>query len=210
MQKKESGTTRESASGGPGNGHNEALAKARRAKFESTPKKKTSSGRSGSMHVMLFAIAAILVIGAGALFVLPALGQGAQTGASAAAASSAAPATTAPDGTIQIAASILDDNKAHFYAYDNKGQKIPYFVLKSSDGVVRAAFDACEVCYQAKKGYHQDGDEMVCNNCGRRFPSKDINVITGGCNPIPLKIKTGGGTVIINPSDIAADGASYF
>ena len=28
---------------------------------------------------------------------------------------------------------------------------------------------------------------MVCNNCGKAFPSDQINVITGGCNPIPLE-----------------------
>ena len=27
---------------------------------------------------------------------------------------------------------------------------------------------------------------MVCNNCGKVFPSDQINVVTGGCNPIPL------------------------
>ena len=62
-----------------------------------------------------------------------------------------------------------------------------YFVLKSSDGTVRAAFDACDVCYAQKKGYQQEGDEMVCGNCGQRFPSAQINEVEGGCNPSPIE-----------------------
>ena len=61
-----------------------------------------------------------------------------------------------------------------------------YFVLADKNGKVRAALDACEVCFAQKKGYQQEGDTMVCNNCGQVFPSDQINVVTGGCNPIPL------------------------
>jgi hypothetical protein len=46
--------------------------------------------------------------------------------------------------------------------------------MKSADGVIRAAYDACDVCYRERKGYHQEGDDMVCNNCGRHFPSTSI------------------------------------
>ena len=72
----------------------------------------------------------------------------------------------------------------------------------SSDGVVRAAFDACDVCFREKKGYSQDGDLMVCNNCGLVFPSERINIEKGGCNPAPLERKTVGNNVLISVSDI--------
>ena len=62
------------------------------------------------------------------------------------------------------------DGKAHFYSYDAGGTQVKYFVLKSSDGKVRAAFDACDVCFAQKKGYQQEGDEMVCGNCGQPLP----------------------------------------
>jgi uncharacterized membrane protein len=50
---------------------------------------------------------------------------------------------------------------------------------------------------------------MVCNNCGRRFPSVRINEVRGGCNPAPLKRKMEQGNVIIQVADIL-QGKSYF
>ena len=73
---------------------------------------------------------------------------------------------------------------AKFFDYklaDNK--PVRFFVMKSSDGVYRAALDACDTCYHAKKGYHQEGDDMICNNCGLHFHSSQINEVHGGCNP---------------------------
>jgi uncharacterized membrane protein len=58
--------------------------------------------------------------------------------------------------------------------------------VRSKDGVIRAAVDACDVCYRAGKGYVKDGGVMVCENCGMRFPLARINVVKGGCNPAPL------------------------
>jgi len=81
--------------------------------------------------------------------------------------------------------------------------------LKSADGVVRAAFDACDVCWRSGKGYTQDGDEMVCKNCGRRFASNRINDVQGGCNPAPLNRSVEGDHLIIQAEDIVR-GRAYF
>jgi len=121
----------------------------------------------------------------------------------------AASATTAAGGDVKIALAEVSDGKAHFYSYDAGGVEVKYFVLKSSDGVVRAAFDACDVCFAQKKGYHQEGDEMVCNNCGRRFPSTKINVLEGGCNPSPLDRIEDGSQLVIATSALQA-GVQYF
>ena len=103
----------------------------------------------------------------------------------------------------------FDDYKAHHYTYMHEGRPIEFFVLKSKDGVVRAAFNACDVCFLSKKGYTQDGDEMVCNNCGRRFPADQINDVHGGCNPSPLSRIVEGDTLVIQVEDIV-DGLGYF
>lgn len=116
---------------------------------------------------------------------------------------------TAQDGIIQLPVGDFTDNKAHFYTFQDAGKIIPFFVLRSYDGVIRAAFDACDVCYAAKKGYHQEGDEMVCNNCGTRFPSNKINEVKGGCNPGPLTREVKGDSVVIQVTDVQA-GAVYF
>jgi uncharacterized membrane protein len=105
--------------------------------------------------------------------------------------------------------SLFDDNKARHYVYKGKDVTIKYFILKSSDGIIRAAYDACDVCWPAGKGYYQDGDVMVCRNCGRRFASVLVNVVKGGCNPAPLKRRIEGDQLVIHINDIL-EGKQYF
>lgn len=120
-----------------------------------------------------------------------------------------ATAATAPGGDVTIPLSEIADGEAHFYTYDADGTEVRYFVMKSSDGEYRAAFDACDVCYAQKKGYHQEGDEMVCNNCGRRFPSDKINVLEGGCNPSPVDRTVAGDHLVLDAQDLQT-GVQYF
>jgi hypothetical protein len=119
------------------------------------------------------------------------------------------PLVEAQNGAVRLALSTFDDYQAHHYTYMHEGRSIEFFVLKSKDGVVRAAFNACDVCFNARKGYTQDGDDMICNNCGRRFPADQINVVHGGCNPSPLDRTVEGDTLIIEADDIVA-GQRYF
>jgi len=105
---------------------------------------------------------------------------------------------------------MFDDGKArHFQFQFDDGILVKYFVLKSSDGVIRAAFDACDVCWPGGKGYYQNGDHMVCRNCGRRFISVKVNVVKGGCNPAPLERKVAGSNLVIQVKDIR-EGRQYF
>ncbi len=97
----------------------------------------------------------------------------------------------------------VDDGKAHYFNVKADDDiMVSFFVLKSSDGVIRAAIDACDVCYRSGKGYVQEGDFMVCTNCGRRFASTRINEIKGGCNPAPLNRKIIGKNLVIEMKDI--------
>jgi uncharacterized membrane protein len=110
---------------------------------------------------------------------------------------------------VTLPASLFADGKARHFEHVAGDFRIKYFVLKSSDGVIRAAFDACDVCWPAGKGYYQEGDHMVCRNCGRRFASVLVNEVKGGCNPAPLNRKVENGKVIIEVKDIV-DGRQYF
>jgi uncharacterized membrane protein len=102
------------------------------------------------------------------------------------------------------------DGKARHYTYDAPGGIIiKYFIVKSSDGAIRAAFDACDVCWPSGKGYQQEGDNMVCRNCGKKFASKLVNEVKGGCNPAPLKRTVKGDKLVIQAKDIL-DGRNYF
>ncbi len=103
----------------------------------------------------------------------------------------------------------VNDGKAHFYRYVKEGDQVDFFLLKSTDGMLRAAFDTCDVCFREKKGYRQEGDFMVCNNCNQQFRSDLINEIKGGCNPAPLNRSLAGDKVVIAEADLAG-GGFYF
>ncbi|HED01067.1 MAG TPA: DUF2318 domain-containing protein [Proteobacteria bacterium] len=112
--------------------------------------------------------------------------------------------------TVTYPVEIFEDGQArHFQYRAGDGIAIKYFILKSSDGLIRAAFDACDVCWRAGKGYYQAGDFMVCRNCGRRFASFLVNEVQGGCNPAPLNRKIVDGKVVIRVEDIR-EGKQYF
>lgn len=115
----------------------------------------------------------------------------------------------AEDGVVTIPAAQVSDGKAHYFSYRSGDAYVNFFVLKSRDGVLRAAFDACDVCYHAKKGYRQEGDAMVCNNCGMKFSSDLINEVKGGCNPAPIQRSVTDGKIVIAAADLE-QGGKYF
>jgi uncharacterized membrane protein len=110
---------------------------------------------------------------------------------------------------ITYPANLFEDGNARHFAYRAENITVKYFILKSSDGVIRAAFDACDVCWKAGKGYFQAGDNMICKNCGRKFASVLVNEVKGGCNPAPLNRSVENGNVIIRTDDIL-DGKPFF
>lgn len=113
------------------------------------------------------------------------------------------PTLTPTKGRLEIPLVSVSDGKAHhFKVQATDGVMVTFFVIKSSDGVIRSAMDACDVCYRAGKGYEQSGDEMVCQNCGMRFPSARINEVKGGCNPAPLTRVIEGDKLVIAMADI--------
>jgi uncharacterized membrane protein len=105
---------------------------------------------------------------------------------------------------VRIPLKALDSGKALLLSLESDGRHLYYFALKSRDGAYRAALDACDVCFQTNRGYRQEGDLMVCNNCGQAFPSNRIGEIKGGCNPHPLARRIEGNYLVIGKADIVA------
>lgn len=71
--------------------------------------------------------------------------------------------------------------------------------VKASDGTIRTAFNTCQVCTGSPRAYYkQQGDTVICQNCGNRFKMNMIEQQRGGCNPIPImkQEKTEDGTSI--------------
>jgi len=116
----------------------------------------------------------------------------------------------AQNGQVSLPLADVQDGKAQYYNYRTAdGDVVKFFLLKSHDGVVRAALDACDVCYKSLKGYRQEGDFMVCNNCNQQFSSDRINEEKGGCNPAPLTRTIQGDRVLLSEQELMA-GRSYF
>ena len=112
--------------------------------------------------------------------------------------------TIKPDnGNVYIPIKNINDGKAHYFKVkSDNGIMVDFFTVKSSDGIIRAAVDACDVCYKSGKGYVQEGNFMVCTNCGRKFATDRINEVKGGCNPAPLLRSIDKDHLVISMKDI--------
>jgi len=113
------------------------------------------------------------------------------------------------DGTIRLATTDFVDGKARFFRFNGQSGPINFFVVRSQDGVIRSAFDTCDVCYRERKGYRQEGNDMVCNNCDQHFRTDLVNVVKGGCNPAPLSRQAVGDAIVITVNDLE-QGTGYF
>ena len=109
------------------------------------------------------------------------------------------------DGQVNIIADMLNDNLARYYHTKLPDGKIIYFfVVKDKPGVYRAAANACQVCHDARMGFRQEGDFMVCNTCGNKYPLEKIATEKGGCNPGPINpnLEVKDDKVFIEQSDL--------
>lgn len=76
---------------------------------------------------------------------------------------------------------------ATFYPVEVDGTQLEVLAVKAPDGTVRTAFNTCQVCFDSGRGYYkQEGQALVCQNCGNKFTMDQVEVISGGCNPVPI------------------------
>ncbi|MCX7614563.1 MAG: DUF2318 domain-containing protein [Clostridiales bacterium] len=76
---------------------------------------------------------------------------------------------------------------AKFIPYNINGTYMELIAVKAPDGTIRTAFNTCQVCYNSGRGYYkQEGDELVCQNCGNRFKIGQVEKEKNGCNPVPI------------------------
>ncbi len=76
---------------------------------------------------------------------------------------------------------------AGFYPVDVDGTEMEVIAVMAPDGTIRTAFNTCQICYGSGRGYYvQEGDQLVCQNCGNRFDMSQVEMVSGGCNPWPI------------------------
>lgn len=74
-----------------------------------------------------------------------------------------------------------------FYPVTVGKTEMEIIAVKAPDGTIRTAFNTCQICYSSGRGYYKlSGDKLVCQNCGNRFSTSQIEVESGGCNPWPI------------------------
>lgn len=77
--------------------------------------------------------------------------------------------------------------KAKFYPYRAGDVRMEILAVRASDGSIRTAFNTCQVCFDSGRGYYrQQGNVLICQNCGNMFRLDEIERETGGCNPVPI------------------------
>ena len=100
------------------------------------------------------------------------------------AAAAGTPAAQSGDVVIQI--KDISETAA-FYPTMVDGVSMEVLAVKAPDGTIRTALNTCQVCYDSGRGYYvQEGSMLVCQNCGNRFRTSDLEKVRGGCNPVPI------------------------
>lgn len=102
---------------------------------------------------------------------------------------------------------------ARFYPYKAGDIYMEVMAVKATDGTVRTALNTCQVCFDSGQGYYkQEGNTVVCQNCGNVFGVDDIEKVKGGCNPVPVleENKTVDGDNIVISEQFLSDNKDYF
>lgn len=162
-------------------------------------KKNKESGKSKKVIAVAAGIAVVLII---SVFIA----KGSINGRNSS--SETAPA----GGDLKIPKSEITET-AKFYPYNAKGTKLEILAVKADDGSIRTAFNTCQVCNGSPRAYYkQEGDVLVCQNCGNRFEMDMVEQQRGGCNPIPIMQdeKKDDGTSIVIPEELIVNNKDLF
>jgi high-affinity iron transporter len=107
----------------------------------------------------------------------------------------------ATDAQVRIPLSELTDASVHYYTADVSGTVLRFLVIHQMSGDYATALDACQICGWA--GYRQEGQNVVCRNCGATIYIPSIGE-SGGCNPIPVKSRVDAGEVVVDLSALSS------
>lgn len=107
-----------------------------------------------------------------------------------------------------IDARSLGDKSPEFFSITLNEKRVNFFVVKVN-GSVESYLDACENCYQFKKGYIVEGFYVKCKYCGSTYPLDSLRTGLGSCHPMPLKGKLAGDKYYISLREIEKAGRFF-
>jgi len=107
----------------------------------------------------------------------------------------------AQNNEVFIPLSDLTDSSLHFYTAEVNGTDVRFMVIHQTNGNYATALDACQICGRA--GYRQEGQNIICRNCGASIYVPSIGD-RGGCNPIPVKSNVANGEVVVDLSALSS------
>jgi high-affinity iron transporter len=110
----------------------------------------------------------------------------------------------AQNGEVRIPLSQLMDASLRYYTAEVNQADIRFLVIHKSSGDYATALDACQIC--GAVGYRQEGQNVICRNCGAAIYIPSIGE-SGGCNPIAVKSRVENGEVVVDLSALT-DAAS--
>jgi len=112
---------------------------------------------------------------------------------------------TAVHDQVRIPLSELTDSSLHFYTANTGVTTLRFLVIHQTNGNYAVALDACQIC--GWSGYRQEGQNVICRNCGATIYIPSIGE-KGGCNPIPVKSTVQNGEVIVDLSALSDSAAT--
>jgi uncharacterized membrane protein len=93
------------------------------------------------------------------------------------------------NGEAQVPTGILADHDLHLMVVNVGGTDVRLIAILDASGTVRVGLDACAIC--GHQGYYQDGNNVICRNCGAVIYVPTIG-LAGGCNPVHIDYRVEG------------------
>ena len=162
--------------------------------------------------VITAALAVLVVIGILAIKGVDATNESANKAAQSPVLANSTSLAPVADGDLVIKINDIS-SAAKFFPVEVDGTRLEVLAVQAPDGTIRTAFNTCQVCYNSGRGYYkQEGNVLVCQNCGNRFGMDQVEVLSGGCNPVPIfpKNKTVDAENITISGDFLAEAKGIF
>lgn len=111
---------------------------------------------------------------------------------------------------VRIPRAEVEDGSVHFFTYDHRGTNVNFLVRTDGIGALHVHLDACYSCYQYKRGFVVEEEDLVCIACRLEYPIADeIWDFIGACAPIPIHSSLDEDAVVI-PRKMIEKASRYF